>query len=131
MNNKILFAITTYNQLHYTKLCLENLPKEDNYEIHPLIIDDDSDDNTIEWCKSNNIEYIKKDSPKGITHSFNVACKYFKDNTQYDYLVISNNDVLVPEGAFSELANMLNRWPFTIACPMSTQKGVGINQHNT
>lgn len=125
MKKKILLIVTTYNQLHYTKLCLENLPTEDNYEIHPLIIDDCSDDYTIEWCKSNKIEHISKDKPEGLTDSFNKGFRYFKKNTQYDYVVFSNNDVLIPKGSLTEMADVLGRWPFTIVCPMSTKKGVG------
>lgn len=49
MENKLLFAITTYNDLEYTKMCLETLEVVKDVDLDIIIIDDYSDDDTVSW----------------------------------------------------------------------------------
>jgi GT2 family glycosyltransferase len=71
MKNKVLFLITTYNQLEYTKLCIESLNKVNDIDFDVLVIDDCSNDGTQQWCKDNNIKIIEKPTGKGLTHTWN------------------------------------------------------------
>jgi len=63
----------------------------------------------------------------GLTHSWNVGYKYFKENLEYKYLIISNNDILVPDGALIELVEVFKQWPFSLVVPMSSAAGAGHN----
>ena len=128
MRSKILLVVTTYNQSEYTKLCFDSLKKlDDNFDV--LVIDDYSSDNTVELCKEYGYEVITKDKPEGLTDSWNRGYKRFTENVDYDYLIIANNDILIPDGALSELVATYEKWPtFTLVVPMSTQNGVGHNQ---
>ena len=128
---KILLVITTFNQSEYTKLCFESLKKlDDNFDV--LVVDDCSSDNTVELCKEYGYEVITKDEGKGLTDSWNLGYNRFKEKLHfkydgYDYLIIANNDILIPKGALSELVSVFEKWPFTLVIPLSTTLGVGHN----
>jgi glycosyltransferase involved in cell wall biosynthesis len=128
---KILLVITTFNQSEYTKLCFESLKKlDDNFDV--LVVDDCSSDNTVELCKEYGYEVITKDEGKGLTDSWNLGYNRFKEKLHfkydgYDYLIIANNDILIPKGALSELVSVFEKWPYTLVVPTSTTKGVGHN----
>ena len=119
---KILFAITTYNQLDYTKICIDSILNIDkkNFDLDILVIDDFSDDGTVKWCKENKINVYEKDNPKGLTHSWNKSVEIFQKNN-YDYLVIANNDLIIPNGSLDELISVLDKYPCSTVVPMSTK----------
>ena len=119
MKNKLLFAITTYNDLEYTKICLDSLKEVKDIDLDIIIIDDYSDDDTVNWCKSNGYKVLERSKPLGLTYSWNEAYKYFKSNN-YKYLVISNSDVVIPNNSLSELAKVLDKYPSSTVVPMST-----------
>jgi O-antigen biosynthesis protein len=118
---KTLLAITTANQLEYTKLCLDSLKQVDLSKIDVVIFDDASKDGTIEFCKRNNIGVVAKERSQGLTHSWNLAYAHYKKYS-YDYLIIANNDVLIPPGALDILLSGLAN--YAIVGPLSTRKGV-------
>ena len=125
--SKILFVITTFNHLKFTKLCMNSLSKIKDCEFNIIIIDDCSTDETVKWCNENGIKVIDKEEGLGLTHSWNVGYKYFKDNNEYKYLILSNNDILVPNGALNELVEIFERWPFSLVVPMTSITGAGHN----
>ena len=128
-NKKILFIITTYNQSEITRACLESIEKiTECYPVDVLLIDDKSTDDTILLCKELNINYIAKDVGKGLTDSWNRGYQYFKEHPEYEFMIIANNDILVPSGALTEMVSVLEKWPGSLVVPMSTQLGAGHNQ---
>ncbi len=129
MKEKVLFLITTYNQLEYTKILIDSLKNVDDVDFDILVIDDCSSDGTQKWCKENNIPIIEKETGRGLTHTWNMGYKHFRDNDEYGYLVISNHDVIVPNGALSQMTATLKKWPFSVVCPMGDERGVGHNPH--
>lgn len=44
---------------------------------------------------------------KGLTHSWNVAWRFFVENAHYKYLILANNDILVPDGVITKLVDAL------------------------
>ena len=137
--SRTLLVITTYNQSEYTKLCFESLRNiEDDVDI--LVIDDCSTDDTIELCKEYNHEIIVKETGLGLTDSWNRGYYEFKQrwiydesgqDDNYDYLILANNDILIPRGAITELKNTFHKWPFSMIVPTSTTYGVGHNREQT
>ena len=126
---KILFIITTYNQSNITRACLDSINKiSECYPVDVLVVDDKSTDDTIKLCKEYNVKYITKNIGKGLTDSWNKGYHYFKDNKEYNYIIIANNDILVPKGALSEMVEVLDKWPGSLVVPMSTKIGAGHNQ---
>jgi len=124
---KTLFAVTTYNQLEYTKLCVNSITNLDEVLFDLVIFDDYSTDGTIKWCEDNNITCFTKQEGKGLTDSWNEAYTMFKDNKEYEYLIIANNDIIVPKGALTELLSIASRWPFSVVVPLSAAYGAGHN----
>ena len=104
----VLIAITTFNQAQYTEKCFESL-KHSKAKI--ICIDDASTDHTKKVCERYNVEFIGRDQPMGLTYSWNLAYRYFLEH-DYDYLVISNNDVLIPEGCIEQLVENLKTNPY-------------------
>lgn len=122
-----LIIITTYNHSDYTKLCLESIEKIDTSTIDVCIIDNCSTDDTEEVCKQFDVKFIGKEKTENLTHSINLAYDIFK-KSDYTYLAISNNDVLIPDGAIQELKEALSFRPSSLVAPMSTEKGCGHNK---
>ncbi len=85
---KKLVIITTCGNSDRLKETLDTL-KEETADI--LIIDDGSDS---EYDVGKH-KLIRKEEGKGLTDSWNVGYKYFKDNN-YDYCVLSNDDIIFP-----------------------------------
>ncbi len=104
----MLIAITTFNQARYTDRCFQSL-KHTRAKI--ICIDDASTDHTRKVCEKFNIEFLGRDKPLGLTYSWNLAYRYFLES-QYDYLIISNNDVLIPEGSLEQLIKTLKEHPY-------------------
>ena len=137
--SRTLLVITTYNQSEYTKACFESLRNiEDDVDV--LVIDDCSTDDTIELCKEYNHEIIVKETGLGLTDSWNRGYYEFKQrwiydesgqDDNYDYLILANNDILIPRGAITELKNTFHKWPFSMIVPTSTTYGVGHNREQS
>lgn len=83
----VSIVMVTYNQLEYTKLCVESIQinkKNIPYEI--IIVDNLSTDGTREWLKqSSGIKYFLNDTNKG----FGAACN------QGAALAEKGNDILM------------------------------------
>jgi glycosyltransferase involved in cell wall biosynthesis len=127
--SKILLVITTYNQSEYTKLCFDSLKQliDDNFDV--LVIDDYSTDDTVKICDEYGYEVITKSEGKGLTHSWNLGYSRFKSD-DYSYLIVANNDILIPNGALRELVSVYEKWPYTLVVPLSTTNGAGHNAQN-
>jgi len=113
---KVLIAFTTYNHVEITRECVGfalDLPHD------IIVIDDCSTDGTLEYLKSNNIGFYTKPKRKGLTDSWNVAYRIFKDSA-YTHLVLANNDILIPNGA---VEGMASDKPLTT--PMCNLRGAG------
>ena len=119
---KILFVITTYNQSKYTEICLDSLLNIHNINFDILIIDDCSSDDTRSLCNDYNLDFIEKETPMGLTHSWNLGYINFKKK-DYDILVLSNNDIILPENSLNEIIEISNQSP--LICPLSIEKGIG------
>ena len=127
--SRTLLVITTYNQSKYTKLCFDSIRNIEN-DVDVLVIDDCSTDDTIELCKEYNHEVIVKETGLGLTDSWNKGYVEFKDR-KYDYFILANNDILIPNGAITELKNTFEKWPFSMVVPTSTTLGVGHNREQS
>jgi len=123
----VLLAITTYNELDITEKCIISALKSD-IPIDILIVDDYSKKENIKsLLKKYNVHYIGKISHTGLTPSWNIAYKYFMQNN-YEYLFISNNDVLIPQQSIRIMIEEFKKTDCYIVCPSSTKSGAGIGQ---
>lgn len=85
--------ILTYNQLEYTKICIESIRKftnPDSYEI--IIIDNNSTDGTINWLKTQeDVTVIYNNENLGFPKGCNQGIKIAKG----DNILLLNNDTIV------------------------------------
>ena len=106
--SRILVAVTTCGQADYTARCLKSLAK---HSCDVAVIDDCSHDHTADVCHRMNVEFLGRHFPMGLTQSYNLAYRRFLQ-LNYDCLIISNNDVIVPDGTLQVMSEKLRRFPY-------------------
>lgn len=99
--NNMSFVILTYNQLEYTKVCIEsirNYCNKDTYEI--IVVDNHSTDGTMEWLRvQEDIKVIYNDDNKGFPKGCNQGIEIAnKDN---DIMLLNNDTVLMINSIFN------------------------------
>ncbi|SHJ45605.1 Glycosyltransferase, GT2 family [Clostridium cavendishii DSM 21758] len=98
-------VIATYNQLDYTKLCIESIRKftpKENYEI--IIVDNNSTDNTVNWLrKQTDLKVIYNIENKG----FPTACNQGIEISKGDSILLLNNDTVVTPNWLNNLQRAL------------------------
>lgn len=95
-NEKLKFTsivILTYNNLPYTKLCIEGIKKftpNDSYEI--IVVDNNSTDGTVEWLKLlTDLKVIFNSENKG----FPAGCNQGINIAKGEAILLLNNDTIV------------------------------------
>ncbi|MFT9495200.1 glycosyltransferase [Anaerosolibacter sp.] len=98
---KTSIVILTFNQLHYTKLCIDSIRKytdKETYEI--IVVDNHSTDGTVEWLKvQGDIQTIFNVENLG----FPIGCNQGLAMAQGDNILLLNNDVIVTPHWLSNL----------------------------
>lgn len=121
---RTLLAITTYNQIEYTKKLINTLKNIKISDLDIVFIDDVSKDGTQKFIKELGYDINERVKPMGLTYSWNIAYRKFKEEN-YDTLILSNNDVLLTTESILNLINCTKQ--YSLVCPMSTKKGAGHN----
>ncbi|QEK12494.1 methyltransferase domain-containing protein [Crassaminicella thermophila] len=102
---KTSIVILTYNQLYYTKLCIDSIRKytdKDTYEI--IVVDNHSTDGTVQWLKDQeDIQTIFNKENLGFPKGCNQGIKV----SQGDSILLLNNDVIVTPNWLSNLTTCL------------------------
>lgn len=122
---KASIIIVTYDNLHYTKLCIKSIfakSQYPNFEI--IIVDNNSTDGTVEYLKE-----IAEKYPEGkvIFNSENAG--FAKANNQGisvasgDYIVLLNNDTIVTRGWLTKLLRHLKDEKIGIVGPVTNSCG--------
>jgi GT2 family glycosyltransferase len=100
-NPKVIIIIPTKDKLELLKPCVDSILEKttyDNYGI--LIIDNNSEEKeTIEYLNAvnnkNNITVLKYTDEFDFAKMHNTAIRYISENTDYQYVVLLNNDTEV------------------------------------
>jgi glycosyltransferase involved in cell wall biosynthesis len=119
----LLIVFTTCNLLSMTVLALDYLGH--SLDVADLVIvDDHSVDGTVEYLIKKGYFVLTKDTPSGLTDSWNKGY-YLAVAMEYKYVIFANNDILVPKGAVRELRRVLMKEALVV--PLTTYKGAGHN----
>lgn len=98
-------VILTYNQLDYTKLCIESIKKftpSNTYEI--IVVDNNSTDGTPNWLKNQpDLKVIYNKENKGFPAGCNQGIKISKG----DNILLLNNDTIVTPNWLNNLQKAL------------------------
>ena len=106
---KICLLIINYNGIKYLSNYLENISKFCRQSgIRLIITDDDSKDESIPFVKLLNYEYtINTGDKHGFAANVNHGIKYALKLDDFDYFIISNNDIEISEHLFVPLKSVL------------------------
>lgn len=98
--------ILTYNNLEYTKLCIDSIRKyteKDTYEI--IVVDNHSTDGTVEWLKEQkDLRLILNDENYGFPKGCNQGIQIAKGDND---ILLLNNDVVVTPNWLTNLKKCL------------------------
>ncbi len=118
-------VIVTYNNLALTKLCLESVLRNTDYpDYEVIVVDNRSSDGTPAWLESlaarcENVSIILNDENAGFARANNQALA----RATGDYLVLLNNDTVVPPGWLSRLLRPLADPAIGLVGPMTNFVG--------
>lgn len=105
----ISVCIVSYNNLHYTRLCLESVYRNSLYpNLEVIVVDNGSDDGSVDYLQSIVVDYpslrlILNRHNLGFAAANNQALRQAKG----DVLVLLNNDTVVPNGWLPKLIHHL------------------------
>lgn len=113
---KIAILIPVFNKIELTKKCLESLlPLVDsdslqNFEAQIFVIDDGSNDGTGEWVENSHpeVEVLKGDGSLWWSGGINMGARYAIEQTDADFILLWNNDILAETVFFKELDAFIN-----------------------
>lgn len=108
--NKTSIIILTYNNIEYSKLCIDSIRKftlEGTYEI--IIVDNHSTDGTVEWLKTlSDIKIILNSENKGFPAGCNQGIEAAEKGND---ILLLNNDTIVTQGWLENLQECLHSSP--------------------
>lgn len=113
MTPKISIILITYNNLEYTKLCLESIRNNTDYpDYDVVIVDNASNDGTIEYleeycAQQSNVILIKNPTNRGFAPANNQGVAA----SSSEFIVFLNNDTIVTPGWLNRLYSHLVRNP--------------------
>jgi hypothetical protein len=118
-------VIVTYNNLELTKLCLESVLRNThypNYEV--IVVDNDSTDETRAYLRHmaaqhSQIQVILNQNNGGFARANNQGIA----RSTGDYLVLLNNDTIVPSGWLSRLLRHLKNPSIGMVGPVTNSVG--------
>lgn len=118
LKHKTSIIILTYNQLDYTKKCIESIRKytaPDTYEI--IVVDNNSTDGTVEWLgQQQDILCISNSENKG----FALGCNQGILKAQGNTILLLNNDVVVTQNWLTNMvASLYSRDDIGAVCPVT------------
>lgn len=124
--SKIGMVILNYNDYDTTKKYIDMIK---NYKVlnSIVVVDNNSLDGSydkLSKISNNKISVIKTDKNKGYAYGNNYGIKYLNDNSDVDYIIISNPDIIVEEKTITKLKkDMDDDNSISIICPVIEQLG--------
>lgn len=107
-NDRVSIVILTFNELEYTKRCVESIRRH-TPEAHEIVfVDNGSTDGTIRWLR----QHVKKHQhcrliENGSNYGFAKGCNQGIEAASGEYVILLNNDTVVTEGWLSGMMECL------------------------
>ncbi|MGL4108640.1 glycosyltransferase [Clostridium sp. LP20] len=99
--NNYSIVILTYNNLDYTKICIDSIKRyscNEDYEI--IVVDNNSTDGTVEWLRDQSgIKYILNNENKGFPTGCNQGIEFAEKGN--DIFLLNNDTVIMPNSIFN------------------------------
>ncbi len=104
----VSIVIVTWNNLEYTKLCLESIQKYTKYPYRFVFVDNGSKDGTISYLKKvENSTLIKNDKNLGYAPGVNQGVS----RVETEYFCLLNNDIIVSNNWLTDLVQIFGSNP--------------------
>ena len=108
----VSMVILTFNQLEYTKECIESIRKHTPEPHEILFVDNGSTDGTVPWLKAlvrENPHYRLIENPTNL--GFAKGCNQGIEAASGEYILLLNNDTVVTKDWISGMLETLNSAP--------------------
>ena len=113
-NTTVSIVIPLYNQLKYTKLCLESLQSTLTELPEIILVDNASTDGTADYLKTlSNVKVISNKQNLGFAGGCNTGIKAANG----EWIIILNNDVIVAPGWLDGMLDAAHYWKLQIVTP--------------
>jgi GT2 family glycosyltransferase len=110
----LAIVIPVFNQLHYTRQCVETLHRAGIADKQIIIINNASTDGTVDFLATHpQIHTVNNPANVGCGPAWTQGAKL----STAEWTVVLNNDVLVPAGCFEGLISFATENNYDIACP--------------
>lgn len=106
---KVSIIVVTYNNLDYTRMCIESIFEKTQYpNLEIILVDNNSKDGTVDFLRGlagerRNVKVIMNEVNKGFARANNQGISA----SSGDFLVLMNNDTIVTRGWLSKLLSHL------------------------
>lgn len=116
MEKKVTIIIPNFNGLNYMEPCFEALRAQTCQDFDVLVVDNGSDDGSVEWLKENQIPSILLPENTGFSGAVNVGIQ----NSLTPYVILLNNDTKVDKDYVGEMVRAIERSPkiFSVSSKM-------------
>ncbi|MEW6042544.1 MAG: glycosyltransferase [Elusimicrobiota bacterium] len=105
-SNLVSIIILCYNQIDYTKQCLNSIKLNTKMLYELIIVDNGSSDDTVDYLRQQaDITLIMNETNKGVAGGWNQGIKCASG----DYILILNNDVIVTDDWLENMVECLER----------------------
>ena len=113
-------VITVLNQLAYTQGCLRCLQQDLAAGVRVIVVDNGSTDGTPEWLAAQaGLTVIRNDQNRGCAPAWNQGVQAAAGA---EWVVVLNNDVLLPVGWLTALLGAADRHGLDIVCPAMRER---------
>lgn len=106
----VIAIILNYNKKNDLLECLESLYKQDYKNIEIIIVDNGSEDGSVDEVK---IQYpgvylIENKVNMGVAGGRNIGISFANEKFNYEYILFLDNDMTLEKGALTEMINTFN-----------------------
>ena len=110
----LAIVIPVFNQLHYTRQCVDCLNRAGVADGQIIIVNNASTDGTKEYLATRpGIRALHNETNRGCGFAWNQGAKL----SQATWTIIANNDILVPSGCLENLASFAEEEKIDVASP--------------
>lgn len=102
---KVTVIIPNYNGLKYMRLCMESLRQQRCRDFRVLVVDNGSDDGSVQWLKEQRIPAIFLKENTGFTGAVNTGIRA----AGTEFVLLLNNDTVAEPGLVGELLKTIER----------------------
>lgn len=118
--SKIAIVIPVLNQLQYTQGCLRCLQDDIAAGVQVIVINNGSSDGTAEWLAGQTqIGVISNPENRGCAPAWNQGVALAE---AADWVIVLNNDVLLPQGWLAALLQAAERHGLDVVCPAMRER---------